>query len=96
MLLNGTNKGGSMRKLIMVLIILGVMTSVGYAQTMTKDDINYVKILRSTQSLKKQIEAKEVERVDAINVVKIQYKTELDNLESQLTSAEASLEALIP
>ena len=57
MLLNGTNKGGSMRKLIMLLIILGVMTSVGYAQTMTKDDINYVKILRSTQSLKKQIEA---------------------------------------
>lgn len=72
------------KRLIMLVLALTLMTSGVYAQTLTTSDITYVKAIRAIKDLKKQIQVKEIEKIDALNVVRIQHDADLDALRVQL------------
>lgn len=80
-----------MRQLVIIALVLGLMVGTGYAQTMTTDDIVYVQAIRAIKDLKKQIQVKEIERQDALNVVKTQYKTDIQALRQQLKTLAQSI-----
>lgn len=79
-----------MRKLITLVLLLGLMAPVSYAALNTAEE-KYVRAVISIKDLKKQIQVKEIERVDAINAARAPYDTDIATLTAQLKTAAESI-----
>ncbi len=74
-----------MKKILPFALMFVLFVTASHAQLTTDENI-WVKAQRNIQILKKQIKNKQIKKVDAINVVKVQYNDEIKTLRQQLKS----------
>ena len=85
-----------MRKIILAILIVILISSVSFAQTLTPDDKTYIKKVRLIRQLEKQIDIKQEEMRIAVSALKTTFKADIQAINLQIQQAELDLEALIP